>query len=236
VQTETPDGTVALTLLLDNGTGWKRDVPLRRAVPFSGTAATVSATLALDRLVRLFGQLTATTGVRGAHETIGIRADVAGRSGGPFRSEALFALDPARLQLVPPGSLAHVDAPALRKPTAARPHLAVTRPAAAAGGASAILAVLAGAAAVALRRSRHRQDPVEQVRRRHRSRIVELNHSMRLEGAVATVTVASLEELVRLGASYDRLILHEQDEREEAFGFTEDGVNYVFRRPSPEPV
>jgi signal peptidase I len=227
-----PGGAITLTLLLDNGTGWTRAVPLRRHAAFAGTTATVEATVAVDRAVRLFKQVEAATGVRGPRETIGVRADVGTAGGGSFRSDALFTLDPARLELQPPATPAPSEQ---RLPAASGAHarLAIQRPLAAAGGGAALLCALAVAGVAALRRPRRGENPDERLRRRNGDRIVELSGSFRHGEPRATVSVASFGELLRLAESYERLILHEHDGREEAFAFTEDGVSYVFRRPAP---
>ncbi|HZP29649.1 MAG TPA: signal peptidase I [Acidimicrobiia bacterium] len=240
-------GTVALSVDVQDASGWRQTVPLVAPSRFSGDHARVETTLDVAQIQALVAAAAGATGVRPTTQTVRIVADVqvAGRLAGlrvddRFSPGYTFELDPLVLKpdagvdartsgTSPRPSARGSVTDSVRRPTTAGAFgltvaVGTARWSAVGGAALALLVLLVVAAK---RRPLHRNE-VARIDARDGRMIVPVAASSPGSQLVATVDVTSMPDLVRLAERYDRLILHQTRRGNHVYLFEAEGIVYRY--------
>ena len=255
IESRTPvsdvSGTVSLTAVLADATGWQHKVTLQKATPFLFGQVMAKGRLDITRLQELLEQMRSDTGVQGGSATVTIAADVSsvatiGDSNvtRQFRPTLTFALEPLQLRLRQPisatapspseGVRSHLDSSVLR--TTSSPddlvilgrHLRVAM-----ARRLSMLAVLAAAATLwsADRLRRQLRAEPARIELRHGHRIIPVAGSA--PHAIA-VDVTTMQDLARLAEQENRLILHHRSDDADVYLLRTDRAVYRYTARQPE--
>ncbi|HVM11506.1 MAG TPA: DUF5305 family protein, partial [Actinomycetota bacterium] len=246
-------GTIGLSAELQDGAGWRRRIPVTAPVPFRGMSTTAEGTIDLRRVNELLRDVERDTGIGRPSVILRLFADVhlRGKVGGApiderFVPNLPFELEPLMLRLYDPVG----DAPpteALRPTKQGTATVVRDEPnriplpglrfdVAGARAASAVAVPLFLLALALTSRSALRLRPrseSERIRQRHARRIVPLYRTDHLS-AQATVDVTSMEALVRLAETYERMVM--QIDREDVDEYLVEGDVVVYRYRVAKPL
>lgn len=245
-------GTIRLDAEVTSEGGWTRTIPLASSAPFTGPAATVEGRLVLDDVTALIETLEAETGVVSRRYGVNIvaRVDVEGTLAGvPFQSAAspalAFDLEPGRLSVsrallaagedpYAPHEPGTIDVPKTAPATLAivgvNVPVAGARAVALGGLGFTLLGIAALVFALAHTGKQHTfpelPPGVTVVRVR----------SMRRPRSGPLIDVDSLDDLVRIAARHDGVILQEQSDDGTVFLVSDRSATYRFLAPASTPM
>ncbi|GAB4329912.1 MAG: hypothetical protein Kow0010_14610 [Dehalococcoidia bacterium] len=245
-------GVIRLDAEVTSDGGWTRTIPLAAPVPFSGPAAAVEGRLVLADVTALVQKLEAETGVVSRRYGVNVVAHVQVEgtlAGVPLASTAApalrFDLEPGRLSVsrallaTEANPYAPREAGSVAVPTAVPatlPLLGADVPVTTArtvglAGVGITLLVVAGLAFVLARawhRARHPDLPPDVA-------VVRVRSALRRRGG-PVVDVDSLDDLVRVAARHDGVLLREDNDDGTTFIVADRVVSYRFHVPACEPI
>jgi signal peptidase I len=240
-------GTGQLFLVISDVNGWSRRSAVGPSVPIAGNEATLTGRLDLTAIHNVLTRVERVTGVVRDHYELRLVADVHASVSAGGRTEQVafapglaFRIDALQLQLSPEGTaigegggMLHPTAEGSLEARALRPAaLSIlgrrldVRTARLAALAGAIVSLGVFGAAIALARRRREEDEASAIRRRYRRMLVPVSGPMM--PASRQVEVADMEDLVRLAAHYDCLMLQGRTKTGYDFAVEHDGIRYRY--------
>jgi hypothetical protein len=235
-------GTIALSAMLRDSSGWHQTVPLASQQAFTGNHTIISAELDPHALLAVTDRVNTLTGVEGT-PTVAVTAHVVTRGSlngrpvtGDISPQRTFAL--SRTQLTPQGQASTTTKGSLSG-TGSKPAHVKLLVVSLGVSTVRILAVLllllglaAGALAAAARRSESEESPAEQLLDEHRALIV--SGDTDLPVGLPVTEMENMAGLVQLAKRYERLILHEEKGGEHIFTLDDAGSVYRYRMPADD--
>ena len=233
-------GTASLSAeLYDSTSGWSRSLPLGAAEAFDGPSVLVSRMLDLRSIRHLLNEIETVTGVhRDVYELrVNAKVDVAGQVAGEdidqrFSARLPFQLDAYQARVMKPadghdtfttsenGSVTVTD---IRPGELRIANVPLQGPAKSVGGGLAILSALA---LLVLLLRRPNKDEVELINARYGAGIVPVRAGT--SRGRRAIDVDSIEALVQLADSYEKVVLHEQIGTLHRYLVEQDGVFYRY--------
>jgi signal peptidase I len=254
-------GTASLAVVLDDGYGWTRTLPLQPRRSFAGDHVSVDGTLRLARIRALLRSVAASSGQQTGSYTLTLTPHV--RIRGALTGEKLravfvprlsFTLDELRLRpLLPqarsdgktastatePSPLAPSETGSVRGTKLQPAIVSVFKLHTTVAATRRATVLTAGVAALGLILTalllllgRRNADEPTRIEARHGSLLVPVGHvTGRPHGEIVEVT--SIETLVRIAERYDRMILHEHNDLGHSYRVADDGAVYIYLVRSP---
>lgn len=253
--TEAPhdiEGLIRLDAEVTSEGGWTRTIPLAGPVPFDGPFASVEGRLILADVIALVENLENETGVVSRRYGVNVvaRVNIEGTlDGAPLITSAApklaFDLEPGRLSVSrallagdanpyaprEPGSIAVPTTVANTLPILGAEVPVATARAVGLGGVGLALLFAAGLAFVFARnwqRARHPELPPDVA-------VVRVRSALRRRGG-PVVDVDSLNDLVRIAARHDGVLLREDNDDGTTFVVADRVFSYRFHIPAREPI
>ena len=234
-------GTAALTAVLSDGLGWKREIPLAEPAEFVGTTASVDGlldvtalTAIVEEMKALTGSGTSTFGLR-----IGARVEMRGQVAGERVAQAFAPGLPLVLDTI---SLHPESSDGSTFTTRKAGAVTVVSPASIVLGGIrlsvedarrvallglVLAALLAAAGGIALWRARTGGEP-SQIASLFGDRLITISRASSADPARVT-ELADAESLVRLAEHHDRVVLHWREGRHHVYEVNDGGAVYRYR-------
>jgi signal peptidase I len=252
------EGTASLDARIEASNGWRTTIQLQRPRRFAGDGAVLAGTLGVRSLPALLRRLETSTDVSGSYTlTIVPHIRVQGTVAGvplnvPFAPAPLsFTLNAGELQPPPVGTKSPFSrsTPGTVPVSKPRPatlsfkvaHLSVAKARVISErGIAAALCALFGCALAFLLAPVRREDEPTGIQHRYGRWLIPVARVLQ-PAERQLVEVAGMEALVKIAERYDRMILHEANDRSDVFSVADDGVLYRYvvvaeREVEPEPA
>ena len=228
-------GSASLDLIISDGAGWVRTLPVTEPGPFEGPRADVVGSVSLARLQGIVSRVQELTGASLATVTVTAvpRVSVVGYAGSDvldqtFAPSLPFSLDATSMRLsaddvesrLQPREVGTATRSVETAIGPAMLSLSTWEARVLSGLGLAVALLLAGLSGFVLSRKLHGTE-ADQIEARHGSRIVSVARAIP-EGRFVT-DVADFPSLVHVADTYERLILHSHDGRSDVY-VVDDGV------------